>query len=385
MTDPVTVTTGITYDRQSIEHWLLTAEDVATCPVTKQPLPRDSDLTQNHTLRRLIQAWCTNIGIARIPTPKPTLSLSLVLKLHRDLKVPERYMMSLNTMEKLVNESEKNRKCMIEAGTAKAMTKVVIRCFKEGKSIGLDEAMRILSLTLTPENKDIVEESSDIIDAIIWVLKCKIDAYILVRTKTNAILVLTMVIEFTSSSLLERLKPEFYKVMVNLLRDKVADMALKGVLRVLVEACSLGQNRMKIVENGAVTELVEIEMENTDKHVTELIFCLLGHLCSCANGREEFLNHAGGIALVAERILRVSDTTDDHAIQILGSIARFSATNLVSNEMLKVGAVSKLCMVLQSDCASHVKKRAREILRLHNNAWRGSPCYCSLSHNQRWS
>lgn len=91
MTDPVTVTTGITYDRQSIEHWLLTAEDVATCPVTKQPLPRDSDLTQNHTLRRLIQAWCTANDIARIPTPRPTPSISLVLKLHRDLKVPERY------------------------------------------------------------------------------------------------------------------------------------------------------------------------------------------------------------------------------------------------------------------------------------------------------
>ena len=290
--------------------------------------------------------------------------------------------MSLNAMENFANESEKNRKCMIEAGTAKAMTMVVIRCFKEGKSIGLDEAMQILSLTWTPENKDIVEESSDIINAIIWVLKYKTDTHILVRKKTNAILVLKMVIEVASSSLLERLKPEFYKVMVNLLREKVADVALKGVLRILLEACSLGHNRMKIVENGAVTELLEIEMENTDKHITELIFCLLGHLCGCADGREEFLNHAGGIALVAERILKVSDMTDDQALQILASIARFSsATNLVSSEMLKVGAVSKLCMVLQSDCASHVKKRAMEILRLHNNVWRGSPCYCCLSHN----
>ncbi|KAK1354527.1 U-box domain-containing protein [Heracleum sosnowskyi] len=56
--DPVTAITGITYDRESNEHWLLTADD-ASCPVTKQPLPRDFDLTPNHTLRRLIQAWCT--------------------------------------------------------------------------------------------------------------------------------------------------------------------------------------------------------------------------------------------------------------------------------------------------------------------------------------
>jgi hypothetical protein len=30
-----------------------------TCPVTKQQLSDYTDLTPNHTLRRLIQAWCT--------------------------------------------------------------------------------------------------------------------------------------------------------------------------------------------------------------------------------------------------------------------------------------------------------------------------------------
>jgi hypothetical protein len=53
MKDPVTAITGITYDRESIEHWLFISKNT-TCPVTKQPLPRDSGLTPNHTLRRLI-------------------------------------------------------------------------------------------------------------------------------------------------------------------------------------------------------------------------------------------------------------------------------------------------------------------------------------------
>lgn len=70
MKDPVTTVSGITYDRQSIVQWL---EKVLSCPVTKQPLPLDSDLTPNHMLRRLIQHWCVENatrGVARIPTPR---------------------------------------------------------------------------------------------------------------------------------------------------------------------------------------------------------------------------------------------------------------------------------------------------------------------------
>lgn len=70
MKDPVTTVSGITYDRQSIVQWL---EKVPSCPVTKQPLPLDSDLTPNHMLRRLIQHWCVENatrGVARIPTPR---------------------------------------------------------------------------------------------------------------------------------------------------------------------------------------------------------------------------------------------------------------------------------------------------------------------------
>ncbi|KAL4575011.1 hypothetical protein LXL04_021851 [Taraxacum kok-saghyz] len=57
MNEPMTISTGITYDRQSIERWLFTCGS-SSCPVTKQSLS-DTDLTPNHTLRGLIQSWCT--------------------------------------------------------------------------------------------------------------------------------------------------------------------------------------------------------------------------------------------------------------------------------------------------------------------------------------
>ncbi|CAK9184669.1 unnamed protein product [Ilex paraguariensis] len=377
MKDPVTAVTGITYDRESIEHWLSTAEDV-TCPYTKQPLPRDSELTPNHMLRRLIQAWCienAKNGIDPIPTPKSPLNKSVVLKLLRELNAPQVHVSTLKKIDAIVNENEKNRKFMEEtSGATKAMVLFFIKCFKEGRTEGLEEALRILHLIWSPtnDNKQIVKENFDLVQSIIWILQTDMDNHVTV--KIHAVAVLKMVVEYASSCLLERLKPDFFKETVKILQENISQQAVKSVLQVLNEVCPWGRNRIKIVEAGAVFELVEMELQKPDKNITELIFCLLAHLCSCADGRAQLLNHAGGIAMLAKRTLRVSPATDDRAIHILALIAKFSATQEVLSEMLRVGGVAKLCMVIQADCAAYLKKKAREVLRLHSKVWSNSPC-----------
>ena len=55
MDDPVTVSTGVTYDRRSIERWIFGCGR-ATCPATMQPLA-NLELTPNHTLKRVIGSW----------------------------------------------------------------------------------------------------------------------------------------------------------------------------------------------------------------------------------------------------------------------------------------------------------------------------------------
>ncbi|XP_073271248.1 E3 ubiquitin-protein ligase PUB24-like [Primulina huaijiensis] len=384
MKDPVTTVAGITYDRESIEQWLLTAtaEDrySAVCPVTKQPLPTDSDLTPNHILRRLIQAWCianAKSGIDQIPTPKSPVHKSVVFKLIRDVKSGDRllHVNALKKLDELAAEDEKNRKCMAEAGVPKAMVSLILKRFREGKMSGIEEALRILHLTWIPstaENQKIVEDYMDLIQLILWVLNSESENG--TSSKNHALSFLKNIIEVASSSVRERLNLEFFKQMVNILRKRTSPQAMKSVLRVLIETSPSGRNRMKIVEAGAVFEITQLELSNPDKKTTELILNLLANLCSCADGRQKLLEHAGGIAMVAKRLLRVSPATDDSALCIIESLARFSATREVVFEMLRVSAVSKLCMVLQADCAGYLKIKAREILRLHSNAWSNSPC-----------
>ncbi|KAF5744921.1 E3 ubiquitin-protein ligase PUB24-like [Tripterygium wilfordii] len=374
MKDPVTAITGITYDRESIEHWLKTARDT-TCPVTNQPLPRDLNLTPNHTLRRLIQAWCVLGRVERIPTPRSPLNKQEALHLIDGIGNPNLCMKSLLKLEALATENESNKKCLAEAGIGEAMVSLTTKCFKEGKTIGLEECLRILHLVWSSSSDEIkphVKENNDFVDSLTWVLGCKMDNHATLRT--YAVLHMKQVTEVATTSLLERLKPELFKGIVRVLKDRISQQATKAALQVLIEACPWGRNRLKIVEANAVFELIELEFEKPEKNITEFIFNLLAQLCSCADGRAEFLNHAGGLAMLSKRILRVSPATNDGAVHILGLITKFSATNEVLSEMLRVGVVSKLCMVIQADCAPYLKERARLILRLHSNVWNNSPC-----------
>ncbi|KAL5213950.1 hypothetical protein ABZP36_003102 [Zizania latifolia] len=55
MEEPVTVATGVTYDRRSIERWFF-KYGKTTCPATMQRLS-SFDLTPNYTLKRVISSW----------------------------------------------------------------------------------------------------------------------------------------------------------------------------------------------------------------------------------------------------------------------------------------------------------------------------------------
>ncbi|XP_020111487.1 U-box domain-containing protein 29-like [Ananas comosus] len=65
MRSPVSLCTGVTYDRSSIQRWLQSGN--ATCPATMQPLS-STDLVPNLTLLRLIRLWNDN---APNPNPNP--------------------------------------------------------------------------------------------------------------------------------------------------------------------------------------------------------------------------------------------------------------------------------------------------------------------------
>ncbi|KAH7512254.1 E3 ubiquitin-protein ligase PUB24 [Ziziphus jujuba] len=381
MKDPVTAITGITYDRECIEHWLFCGKNT-TCPVTKLPLPRDSDLTPNHTLRRLIQAWCTDNashGIDRIPTPKPPLSKAQIVKMLKDLWNPQFQSKILSQLELIAAENERNRKYMVEAGVPRAMLLFLLNnCFKKSQTDGLEEAVSILSFIgiSSSEIKQILMENEQILDTLTWVLSCSMgnDHF---SVKTHALLVWKSIVEKANSSVFGRLKPEFFKLIVGILKNNERSSTpqeINAALHIMLDTCPWGRNRIKMIEAGAVFELIQYGFGVTERKTTELVFGILFHMCSCADGRAQFLSHKASIFLVSKKILRVSPAVDDRAVMILSLVCKYSATNTMLQEMVEVGVVQRLCTLFQVNCASYLKDKAREILRSHSGDWKKSPC-----------
>ncbi|XP_043695556.1 E3 ubiquitin-protein ligase PUB23-like [Telopea speciosissima] len=378
MRDPVTVSSGMTYERESIERWIFSSKN-SSCPVTRQPLS-DADLTPNHTLRRLIQAWCTlnsSKGIERFPTPKPPIDQAQILKLLNDGKSQQHQMNCLRNLKSIANESERNRRCLESAGVIEFLASIVNSTNLEddegASGRAIDEALNLLYHLQISEigiKKLINRNSGEFIQTLMRVLQD--GTY---QSRAYAVMILKSMFELADPVYVMSLQVEQFVEIVNVLRDQISQNASMAALQLMVEICPWGRNKIKAVEAGAVSVLIEMLIETTDqRRVCEMVLVVLDHLCRCAEGRAELFRHGAGIAVVSKKILRVSDVASERGVRILSSISKFSATSNVLQEMLQVGVVTKLCLVLQVDCSLKTKEKAKEMLRLHSRVWKNSSC-----------
>nr|XP_016484421.1 PREDICTED: E3 ubiquitin-protein ligase PUB23-like [Nicotiana tabacum] len=395
MRDPVTTSTGITYDRENIEKWLIKFKNT-TCPVTKQEL-LTIDLTPNHTLRRLIQSWCimnSSNGVEPIPTPKPQVTKIHVLKLlKKAMESPEIQLSCLRKLRSIAHSSESNKKCLESVGVIDFLASIIKKkevAFVEDSEYvsydivsrkilhtpmeltkASDEALDILfHLNLSNEDlKKFISQDELFLDSLLHFLKCGNN-----QSRAYAITLLKSAFNAADPGFLIGVKQEYFKGILSVLKTKITQQATKAALKLLVELCPWGRNRIKAIEVGAVSTLIELLLDTNERRSCELMLTILHQLCSCAEGRAELSSHGAGVAIVSKKILRVSQVASDRAVRILSSISKFSANSRVLQEMLQVGVVSKLCLVLQMDSCSKTKDRAKEILRLHSRVWRDSSC-----------
>ncbi|KMT11533.1 hypothetical protein BVRB_5g108520 [Beta vulgaris subsp. vulgaris] len=389
MKDPVTISTGITYDRENIEKWVFINNNT-TCPTTKQALnvdTVDSFLTPNHTLRRLIQSWCTlnaSYGIERFPTPKPPATKAQILKLIDEASntSPLGLVKNLNKIKSMAVESSANKRCLeTTPGVAEFLARLVILGENEEERCSMslmvstvsDQALSILThLQISDEmvlKKLLKDNEGALVGSLVRIMQKS--NY---ESRAYAIELMKKLVQVAEPTQAVALKREHFVEVVQLIKDDVSPKATRAALKVLALACPWGRNKVRIAEAGAVRVMVDLLLECNDKRTSEMVLAVLDQLSGCAEGRAELLDHAAGLAVVSKKILRVSHFATERGVRILYAISRFSANASVIQEMLQLGVVIKLCLVLQVDCEAKTKERAREILKMHARAWRNSPC-----------
>ncbi|XP_021771284.1 E3 ubiquitin-protein ligase PUB23-like [Chenopodium quinoa] len=387
MKDPITVPTGITYDRESIEKWVFTNNNT-TCPVTKQPLNIDSCdcfLTPNHTLRRLAQSWCTlnaSYGVERFPTPKPPVTKTQVLKLIDDASnsSAHRLVNNLDKLKSIAFGSSANKRCLeTTPGVAEFLVRLIVvsesdedNKYSTYNSVS-DEALRILShLQISDEmvlKKVLKENDGLLVDSLVRIMQK--NSY---ESRSYAIGLMKQLVQVAEPTQLVAFSRKHFVQVVELIKDDVSPKATKAALKVLALACPWGRNRIRVVEAGAVPVMIEFLLLCNERRNIEMVLAVLDQLSGCAEGRAELLGHAAGLAVVSKKILRVSHFATERGIKILYAISKFSGTPSVVQEMVQLGVVTKLCLVLQVDCEAKTKEKAREILKTHAKAWKNSPC-----------
>lgn len=386
MRDPVTLSTGMSYDRESIEKWLTSGRN--TCPTTNQTLePSNQELIPNHTLRRLIQAWCVanqEYGVECIPTPRQPIDTDQIKRLLRNIasSSPQQAAFTAEALLKLrtlAKESERNRRLILDAGAPATLASALASLNPKADSSQIvrnmaikeacEEALGTLAVLQLSEVDRKAVSDPRAMACLCWLLTSgSLDA------KVNAAEVLCSVCEIDACSKGSvGSAPGAIEGLVNLLKEDLYPRAVHAGLKCLLTLCVPRKNRVVAVECNAISVLVEL-LPNAEKRNTERAFALLEILANCAEGREAISGHALAVPMIVKSLVGVSDMATEHAVATLWVVVSYASNRSVINSALQAGAFNKLLMLLPSNCSARSKHKARETLKLLNQVWGSYTC-----------
>ncbi|CAI9101913.1 OLC1v1000074C1 [Oldenlandia corymbosa var. corymbosa] len=374
MRDPVTVCTGQTYDRSSIESWVATGN--TTCPVTRVPLT-DFTLIPNHTLRRLIQEWCVanrSFGVERIPTPKQPADPGVVRSLLNQASSNSNHLNSrlsaLKRLRGLARDSDKNRALISSIASVAEVFVPIVFC-NGGGSISdelIHEALAVLAMFPLSEAQCVfVASDSDRVGYLVSLL-----SHSSIDVRVNAAALIEMVVAGTRSP---ELRSQFsnadgiFEGIIGILNFPLAyPRALKVGVKALFALCLVKQHRHRAVAAGAVDALVD-RLADFEKCDAERALATVELLCRITSGCHAFASHALTVPLLVKIILKISDRATEYAAGALLSLC--SAYEHAQREAVAAGVLTQLLLLVQSDCTDRAKRKAQMLLKLLRDSWPG--------------
>ncbi|XP_048337474.2 U-box domain-containing protein 26 [Ziziphus jujuba] len=375
MRDPVTVSTGQTYDRPSIESWVATGN--TTCPVTRSPLT-DFTLIPNHTLRRLIQEWCVanqSFGVERIPTPKQPADPALVRTLLAQASsvsgpVPSR-LSALRRLRGLARDCDKNRS-IISSHNAREILAEIVFSNNNISNTGADsselshESLALLVMFPLTESQCTAVSSDP--DRVAYLTHLLFHSSIEVRVNSAALIEI-VVAGTRTPELRAQISnvDEIFEGVIEILRNPIAyPRALKVGIKALFALCLVKQTRHKAVSAGAAETLID-RLADFEKCDAERALATIELLCRIPAGCAAFVGHALTVPLLVKIILKISDRVTEYAAGALVSLC--SSSEESKREAVAAGILTQLLLLVQSDCTDRAKRKAQLLLKLLRDSW----------------
>ncbi|PSS10075.1 E3 ubiquitin-protein like [Actinidia chinensis var. chinensis] len=379
MKDPVTISTGVTYERKSIEKWLFSYKKT-TCPTTMQSIDNYT-ITPNHTLKRLILSWEGGNSHQSSPPPPPSSRHDELISLLNTVESTPFKVSSLKKLKSIIEMGDEIKQDFKRNGGVQMVLKIVMQILDENPDFiafrACEEALGVLhQLSLSEEDEKTMKLFSkpDLMKAMAVMLqRGSTEA----RFYTISIFQKMVMVEFDWSFVIQDQGMDFFKSILELVSDEICTKASSCALQVLIEILSSSKkSRLKAIEAGAICILIEL-LPDSNRSKCEKIMELIKLLCECAEGRLGFVEHGLGIAAISKKMLNVSNCATKIGVKILWLICNFHPSERVLEEILVFGGVKKIVALLHIDGRSSTKDKVVKILKLHGSSWRRYPCFPS--------
>ncbi|XAR63322.1 Ubiquitin--protein ligase [Bertholletia excelsa] len=378
MEDPVTISTGVTYDRKNIETWFLTYKKT-TCPATMQPIS-DFQLTPNLTLKRLILSWLAK-NFPR-PPPPDTPKHGEMISLLTTLETTPFKENSLKKLKSMVEMGGEVKDDFVRSGGVEAILRIlVVESSDFAAFTACEEALGVLHKLLAfPGEEKTMKLLSDPEPTRALVVMLQRGS---AEARHYAVSILQKLAKATDNPnwisflVQDHQGIDFFKSMLELISDQIYTKASSCALHVLIEVLSSSKtSRLKAIEAGAVCLLIEL-LPESNKSRSEKIMQVIKLICQCAEGRAAFTEHRLGIAAVAKKMVSVSNVASRVGVRIMWLICNSHPTERVLKEMVAAGAVEKMAALLHVDGgrSSSMKGQVVKMLRMHEGSWRRHPCF----------
>lgn len=380
MEDPVTVSTGVTYDRRSIERWFF-KYGKTTCPATMQRLS-SFDLTPNHTLKSVISSWlerassssssstplCKKLGRERLPSVLAGIE-------DTPFKVT-----ALKNLKSCMEGDVAAQEDFVACGGIQVLGRVMTQALAESSAGGDFSAFRTCEeagsvLAALPLSDDTSVE-------LVLRPECMRPVVALVQrgsaeARLHAMDIVTKISNAGAGDWTAGIEvDDVLKSLLELLSDEVSTRLSSRALDVLLDVVERSRNGpAKAVEVGAVHVLVELLADADDRHDAERILLLLKRLCKCPEGRLAFAENDLSVAAVAKTMLRVSQLATQLAVKVLWLVSVVAPSEKVLEDMVVTGAVAKLLGLLHVETPPDTKQKTVRMVRINGVFWRQYACF----------
>jgi len=368
MTDPVTVSTGQTYNRTSIQKWFKAGN--MTCPKTGERLI-STELFPNTALKTLIQQFCydnkISISTSKLHISKTAATInpgspaaahaiqftSWSLARRLVFGTEEQKNKAAYEIRLLAKSNVFNTACLVEIGTVPPLIDLVLTSTTQENAIAA-----LLKLSKHTNGREVIMESRGL-KPIVTVLRrgFSLEAR---RVAAGIIFYLTSVKEYRK---LIGENSEAVSGLVELIK-KGSIRGKKNAVLAIFGLLLLHKNHSKVLNSGAVPAIVKVLRSSDKGYVVNDCLAVLVALAENVEGARAVLE-CSGLSLVIEILQSANSRAEkEYCVSILVSLCVNVGGEVVSVLAKDASVIMPSLYAILTDGTPQAEKKARKLINV---------------------